>query len=365
MDYYATSLLNTIRKIFRTPHPKSAAYGQLQRQLYTIMTQLNENIIDRQKAADDLYNLVIKLERLPPRQGREEERISVLLQLLNPIQFAPNSILDVGAGTSDITTALKTHYNLSSSSVFAIDQKLPQVINVTPLTYDTDGKIPLPTNSIDLIIMFVVLHHIPPEYRSGVISEIYRVLSPNGVFIIREHDNDGTPEFYIFLDMIHLFWYIASNETPDPLYLMSRNEIHDIMNQHGLEPKSYITYGDNNPQRLYHELYTKKQIATPILTNRFADTIAQQTLQTYVDKLRLSPSRDYDAFLSLVPTKLQQGLIDKYGVIIQTNPASIWPDINKDVTLAIVLGAVKYSNIVNNQYIITADAIHKSFSDLI
>ena len=126
---------------------------------------------------------------------------------------------------------------------------------------------------------------------------------------------------------------------------------------------SYITYGDNNPQHFYHELYTKKQIITnptPMVSNRFAD-VAALTIQTYVNKLRLLTSRDYNAFMSLVPSKLQQGIIDKHGLMIQTNTSPIW----SDMTLGIILGATKYSDIVNNRYVITADAIHKSFANLI
>lgn len=327
------------------------------------MIQLMKGVINRQKAAEYLYNIIIKLERLPPRQDREEERISVILGILNPRNLTPKSVLDVGAGTCGITTALKKWYNLPTNSIFAIDQKLPQITDITPLTYD-DGKIPLPDNSIDLIVMFVVLHHIPPTIRPSIISEISRVLSPSGGFIIREHDNDGTPEFYTFLDMLHLFWYIAYGETPDPLYLMSRTETQTLLKQHGLQPNLYHSYGEINPQHLYHELYIKTpqtQLNYPYVFSSLSD---QLTLQTYIDKLKLVQPRNYQTFLNIVPSKLQQGLISKYGPDLQTNIDPLWPNIIRDIALSVILGSIKYSNLLDNKYFITSEAISRSIADL-
>jgi hypothetical protein len=88
-------------------------------------------------------------------------------------------------------------------------------------------------------------------------NEINRVLKPNGVVIIREHDDDKSPELKQFIDLIHSFWYIASNETHDPLYMLSREEFDDLFKQHGMTSIYYETYDDPNPQRLYHEVFTK------------------------------------------------------------------------------------------------------------
>jgi SAM-dependent methyltransferase len=52
------------------------------------------------------------------------------------------------------------------------------------LSPQVDGKIPLPDQSIDLITCFGVLHHIPNV--SSVLAEAFRVLRPNGYFLVRE-----------------------------------------------------------------------------------------------------------------------------------------------------------------------------------
>lgn len=347
MDLYANSLLRNIGKVFILPRQNTTAYKQLQTQLFNIMNQLKSGQIDRQGATNALNVILSNMKRSPPRAGRNEERISTIVELLAPRNLAPKTILDVGAGSGDIITSLKNYYNLPAENVFAIDQKLPNVVDVTPLTY-IDGKIPLPDNSMDLIIMFVVLHHIPPEFRDNILSEVSRVLSPNGVFIIREHDNDGTVDFYIFLDMIHIFWYIASNETPDPLYLLSRAETQGLLAKVGLSPDVYITYPEPNPQRLYHELFVKK-----IGAYKFKDAAAQVAIQTYINKFLRSP-RTYESLVSLVPNSLLPGIIEKY----QNNITPNWNNISKDITLAIILSAVKYAPIINGIHYISAENIN-------
>jgi len=279
METYANPLLRTIGKVYYLPKFESHEYRVLRSNLINIMKQLRVGQINRQEAATQLQNNLVRLQRKPTTTIRAEERISTILKMVEPINLKPENILDIGAGNSEITIALKIHYNLPTENVFAIDVKLPQVVDVTPLTY-IDKKIPLPDNSIDLIIIFMVLHHIPPMDRDEILSEIARVLSPNGVVIIREHDDsvgedDGSKDtdFYIFLDLLHIFWYIASNETPDPLYLMSRNETQALFKQVGLYPGYYITYPDPNPQHIYHELYIKS-----------SDTEPRLTLQAFIDK---------------------------------------------------------------------------------
>lgn len=262
MDWYSQVLLRNIGKAFVLPPQKSYEYKSLLAKLSSLLDHFKSNCIDRQKVSDGLCNILITLSKLPPQKERVNEKISVILEFLNPRSIIPKKILDIGAGTGEITFGLKTYYGLPSSNVFAVDQKLPNIVDVTALTY-VDNKIPLPDNSIDLIIMFVVLHHIPPEHRDNVISEVYRILSPNGALIIREHDDNKSPDFNIFLDILHLFWYIASSEAHDPLHPMSRFETQLLLKNHGLIPEAYSTYATCNPQRLYHEMYIKNKSITP------------------------------------------------------------------------------------------------------
>ena len=163
-------------------------------------------------------------------------------------------VIDIGAGKGEIIQSVKNYYNLPKSNVYAIDQKLPKIKDITTLTYK-DGKIPLPDKSIDLVLMFAVLHHIPLQPRLDILKEVERILVPGGLVIIREHDDDKDPIFLKFIDLIHQFWYISENEKEDPLFLMSREETTNLMKDIGLSSIYYTTYNNPNPQHIYHEAF--------------------------------------------------------------------------------------------------------------
>lgn len=255
MDSYPDILLRTMRKVFVIP--KNKLYI-ITRQLTDLFVQYKSILIGKQQVYNILETIINKLIRTSSKSIRVNERISTIDNLLKSQNFIPQSILDIGAGNGEITSMMKNHYKLPYQNVFAIDQKLPHTINVTSLTY-VDGGIPLPDNSIDLIIMLVVLHHIPPDQRPNILAEIYRVLSPDGLLIIREHDDVKTVDYQIFIEILHIFWYIVSKETDDPLYLMSRTETQDLLKSHQLIPIHYYTYDKtHNPQHLYYEIYLKK-----------------------------------------------------------------------------------------------------------
>ncbi len=261
MESYVIALINNIRKVYIIPPKQSNAYKSLFEKMKALMEGLLLNTVNGDAAIHSFSEILSTLKKLPPKQqseSRSTERISNITNMLNNLDFVPESIIDLGAGSGDITIALKDYYGLSTDKVFAIDQKLPSITEVTALTY-VDEKIPLPDNSIYFVVMFVVLHHIPHDIRIDILDEISRILIPGGYVFIREHDDDTTKSFYVFIDLIHIFWYLSSNETADPLYLMTRTETQQLFENAGFQSVGFNKYSDPNPQRLYHELYRKNK----------------------------------------------------------------------------------------------------------
>ena len=254
-DMYVESLLRNVRKMYRVTKPQEV---ELRRQL----EEMFEIKLTDPKAyqLNRMVEVLSPLTPLPPSvesTKRSAERIQTITEMLSKKRFRPRTVLDIGAGDAEIVKQVRDYYQLEKRDVYAIDQKLPLVSNVTVLTYaDEKLKIPLPDQSIDLVILFNFLHHLPPTSRTAIIEEVSRVLSPEGYVIIREHDDyDHDPYFDVFLDLLHLFWYASKGEEEDPLLLMSRKETQSLFRRGGLLPVDYTTYGDANPQRLYHELY--------------------------------------------------------------------------------------------------------------
>ncbi len=46
----------------------------------------------------------------------------------------------------------------------------------------------IPNNSVDLVVCFIGLHHIPQEKLQSFVASIRRILRPGGTFILRDHD---------------------------------------------------------------------------------------------------------------------------------------------------------------------------------
>lgn len=355
---YPDRLLRDIGRVFQLPPYRSPDYIQIQ----TYVDQLFTTSLDRDSTITAMSNLLNILPRIPEKTGRADERITTIDTLLQSQNFIPTSILDIGAGTGDITTALMNYYRLPPDRVFAIDQKLPSTVGVTALTY-VEGKIPLPDSSIDLVILFAVLHHIPPEIRPGIMSEIYRVVKPGGLVIIREHDDNKDPQFFIYLDLYHILWYIAKNETSDPLYLLSRSETQDLFRSVNFTAVGYHTYpsGIPNPKRMYHEMFkkhmwplgeNKKPTIPPVTTNaapvyQFSDPSVQLHLQNYINRLK-----DVPDLWPALPTKLQTEL--------QSQGDLTRPQILKAYALNLITTATQYLTPINGIYYLTTAAIDRA-----
>jgi len=370
MESFSDTLLRNIGKAFYLPHRQSSAYRSLRNEIYNIFKGYNEGSLSREDIFGRLNGVITPLKRSAPRTTRSNERISTIVDMLQSKSFTPKTVLDIGAGNGQITSALRAHYNLPKDNVFAIDQKLPPILDATAITY-LDGSIPLSDNSIDVIIMFAVLHHIPPDIRINIMNEVSRVLAPGGYVIIREHHHDHDANFYIFLDLLHLFWYITESETVDPLYLMSREETTTLFRNVNLESVQYSTYPKPNPQHLYHEMFTKHPLTVipPIPPSpqnpvyNFMDKQAKDRLQLYVDILRTAP-KTLSSLRSIAPLTLQASLLGKYSSSLMNNPDQTWGNIIKEVALVIILTAVKFVPKTNGVYYITSQAIDTAAQQL-
>lgn len=240
---------------------------------------------DRQKAFEILYTFLHD-KKVHPKNltSRAKDRVNTITQLLEDVKV--ETYLDIGAGDGNITLAVKDFYKLPKERVFALDKKLPDIPEITALQYQND-KIPLPDNSVDLITLIVVLHHVTD--RDAMLSEIKRILKPGGRVYIREHDDNRDPAFFKYLDMLHLLYYIAYNETHDSLYLMTRAEITDLFKRYDMTSVAYKSYDINNPnpQKIYSEVFRKKfsplQMEDPAYFQKILDVLSAQ----YADKKKL------------------------------------------------------------------------------
>lgn len=217
MDRIEQNLSNKFKEV--------VSFGPRERaELLSMLETWHSDSIDRQNAR--MKRLLSKTTPVPPKKGgdRASYKSGEILSLI-PQGTQIKTILDLGAGSGDIMAALVRSLKIGRDQAWALtvgklqDSPLYQVI-----TYGENWEIPLPDGSLDLVIITQVLHHIHPKDRKGILAEVRKKLSSNGVVIIQEHDFRGDLETYLALDVLHTFWYVKNNEQVDGLFLMSKSQ---------------------------------------------------------------------------------------------------------------------------------------------
>ena len=153
---------------------------------------------------------------------RGENRIkSIEKHILCKRQISPTCYLDIGCFDGSITKSIAKHFKLHKLQThgvdilnYSLDMNQPNYYNDITFT-QYDGKIlPYSDNSFDLITCLMMLHHINQENLCILLSEINRVMKPNGIVILREHNvtnvNDGHS-----LDIMHNFYDYVWNDIGD------------------------------------------------------------------------------------------------------------------------------------------------------
>ena len=104
--------------------------------------------------------------------------------------------LDFGGANGELTSSLAKHLGLFKDQVFVSDIKswfgtenINEYQKNITLRYLKSSILPFQDNSVDFVSAFQVFHHIKELDIS--LKEIYRILKPNGILLIREHDCDN------------------------------------------------------------------------------------------------------------------------------------------------------------------------------
>jgi ubiquinone/menaquinone biosynthesis C-methylase UbiE len=101
-------------------------------------------------------------------------------------------ILELGCGSAEITREIATsgvNRKITALEVDAIaHQKNLQITDLNNVSFVLSGaqEIPLDDESVDVVLMFKSLHHVPLELMTVSMYEIRRVLKPGGLLYISE-----------------------------------------------------------------------------------------------------------------------------------------------------------------------------------
>ena len=191
---------------------------------------------------------------------RNRERFGHLEKLI-PQEKNVEVLLDIGAGNAELGAYFGKM--LDTKKVYALDiypeKDFVQPTQESNVIYKQmkDFIIPLPDQSVDMVMMMMFLHHVDEQGKMKVIKEIQRVLKPGGLVFIREHDvPSGDKKFEKYLDDVH------AKFNPNPLehsvektYYQSRSKLKDLFLKNHFIYLDESIYKDKNPQAIYHELY--------------------------------------------------------------------------------------------------------------
>lgn len=234
---YKNSFINYICKRYKNSNKKT-------------ICEVIENGRKSAKPPDQIIQDIVRLYEGNERRNvnRIKDRVDMVLPLI--AGTAVRAYLDYGCGNGEITRELSAR--LCIEKPFGMD-----------ITGAADGIIfvnetsSLPSGFFDLITAFVSLHHIQDVH--GALYEIYRLLKPGGMFIIREHDV-RSEIVKKYLDLIHLFNDIRKNNLNNNtlnIQYRSKDEWNQIILSHGFELNKVVKYSKHNPQNLYFALYYK------------------------------------------------------------------------------------------------------------
>lgn len=149
---------------------------------------------------------------------RGTNRAEKIQELTNKyLNTVPNSkdtsginVLDIGCAEGAITVMVGKYMKINADNMHGCDIEQLTADNpynsdftFTHLTEETNYNLPYLPNSHDVVLALMSLHHIPNKQM--MLDEIYRILKPGGLLIIREHDcvNNG---FSAVLDIVHGFY---------------------------------------------------------------------------------------------------------------------------------------------------------------
>lgn len=259
METYVKSIIDVINKLFEISH-------ELKDQIKNLFSDFKSKLITRTQVIERFKNILKDLRSIPQQTFRINEQIKDSLLLVNN---APSSFLYVGYGhrNEGVISVISEHYLLPSDMVFVADPTFENEMNVTIIEYDDQFNLPLKNETIDLAVVFVVLHHLTFEERNKLLSEISRILTNDGILIIREHNSNKDENFETYIDLLHIFWFITKQETSEPLHLFSMNEFNQQLNNNNLfidqiiQPPSDVP----NPQRIYHARISKNNLSGNVM----------------------------------------------------------------------------------------------------
>jgi len=235
------------------------------------MFQENDKIFDY-----DIYQSYLKLHKNEARCSNERgiKRAKHIWKMLSKLK--KNNIetyLDYGCGNGEFTKSNAKELQLDMDNVYCTDVVEYPSTKSLQFHLIENNMVNLPDNKFDLITIFMVLHHVKEEEQMLVIRNLYKMLKPEGIIILKEHNAPmrypDKESFKKVIDIVHdvydyvldaeMSWkdksdYYSSYKSMKEWDNMFLECGFNVVNNTGNRFSHSI---ENNPQRNYYRVFTK------------------------------------------------------------------------------------------------------------
>ena len=126
-------------------------------------------------------------------------------------------VLDVGCGTATLLIAAKTGAPGTQMVGVDMDERVLQIARKKIAQHQVEVEVvqagaehlPFPPASFDVVTSTLVFHHLPTEIKHQAMQEIYRVLTPDGRFLLADF---GRPEGLLLSSFFALGGLVQADE---------------------------------------------------------------------------------------------------------------------------------------------------------
>jgi len=234
------------------------------------------NNVSQQQSDVDIYK-ELRNYRKPDinKEKRNKKRGSEIVYYINkniPRNYDMKQFyhLDFGGNDGSVASEISNLMKLSKEQVYSADIET-WLGNTKPNTYQNitynvlseNQDLPFNPNSFNSISCLQVFHHI--QFLSFYLQNLYNILKPGGILILREHDCLNTST-QLLIDIEHVLYEYVLSDTPNEnifdtyyAFYKSYKELRNMLEKIGFK---YITSNYNydisiNPTRYYYSIYKK------------------------------------------------------------------------------------------------------------
>lgn len=166
--------------------------------------------------------------------------------------------LDIGCHKGILTKSIANYFKIKENNIYGIDVKKHDLFMYNFKLIEYSGEILFNDNQFNIVTCFMVIHHC--NNYEKLISEIYRILKPGGILIIKEHDCVYYDDKLV-LDILHDFYDKVLYQDSNNWYsdYKSENNLTNYIKNLGFELVCPIIIKNKkiNPLRNYISIFTK------------------------------------------------------------------------------------------------------------